>query len=700
MRSTRTALAALAGLTLAGAAAPPVAAPEARPRTSVVLVTLDTTRADHLGCYGAAFAATPSLDALARGGTRFDMALSPVPLTFPAHSSLMTGRVPRHHGVRDNALFRLPADVPVIAEAFRRAGYATAAFVSAAVLDHGLGLARGFELYDDDVRIGERSAFNYEERAASQTTDRAVARLAGMKPPFFLWVHFFDPHLPYVPPEPYRTRFKDRPYDGEIAFMDHEVGRLLEAARKAAPSLLVVAAGDHGEGLGDHGEAAHGVFLYQATQHVPLILAGSGVPAGKHVAASVGLVDVAPTILDLVGLPALAGTDGRSLVPLLEGATAPRPDYEMESFFPRYAYGWAPLRALVRGPLKYVEAPRPELYDVRADPAESLNLLASRSKESRPLANALREMTSGDHPQQLPYDPDLAEQKKRLEALGYVSGSEARGGDAAPIDPKDGIGWLADLDGARRALQLGDPRDGIPMLERLLSRNPGNVNAMLTLVQCRLGAGDADGAVAMARRAVQAGEDNDMAWFNLANALAQKGRTDPKAREEARTSYEKALSLDPRQVDVYLSYASMLVGGKNPDDARKLLDRARAAGVSDPDVEAEIGLLELARGASDPARAAFERAIVLNPRSGVALENLGRLAYGRKDYRRAADYYGKALAAAPSAALAKTLGSILLYQLDDREGARRAFARALELSPPGDPDADDLREILRGLGPT
>jgi arylsulfatase A-like enzyme/Flp pilus assembly protein TadD len=665
-------------------------------QTSVVLITLDTTRADHVGCYGAVGVETPNLDALARGGTRFSAASSPVPLTFPAHASIMTGRVPRRHGVRDNALFRLDSGIPVLAEALGRAGYLRWAFVSAAVLDHGLGLARGFDVYEDQVRIGDRAAFNYEERAASQTNGVLKARLADLKAPFFLWIHYFDPHLPYVPPEPYRTRFKDRLYDGEIAFMDRAVGEVLEAARSKGAPVLIVAAGDHGEGLGDHGERAHGVLLYQATQHVPLILSGPGVPAGRVVSTNVGLIDVAPTILDLLGLPPLPEADGRSLRPLLRGRAMPEAAYEMESYFGRFAYGWAPIRALMRGPMKYIEAPRPEFYDLAADPSEARNVLESRTSDAQPLARALHDVTSGDSPRQNPVDPDLAEQRDRLAALGYVGGAAPRE-NGVPIDPKDGILWLADLDAARRALQLGDPKDGIAPLERLLSRNPRNILALLTLSQCHLGIGQVDRAIEIDRRAVEMNPENDMTWFNLGNALAAKAKTDPAALPEARRAYDKALSLDARSVEVYLAYAALLATRVSPEEARQLLARARGFGVKDPDVEAEIGLLELGRGATDDAKRAFERALELNSRLVEALVSLGKIAYTKGEYRQSAQYYARALESAPSASVARTLGSIRLYKLDDAAGARQAFLKALELTPPGDPTAADLREILASL---
>lgn len=689
----------LSALVIAVGAAEP---PRSRPGPSVLLVTLDTTRADHLGCYGAPFASTPNLDALAREGARFDFALAPTPLTLPSHCSLMTGLVPRRHGVRDNARFRLPPGIPVLAERLRAAGYRTAAYVSSAVLDRIGGLDRGFDLYDDTVRAGDRRAFNYEERAANQTTGAALRGLARLEPPFFLWVHYFDPHLPYVPPDPFRARFSDRPYDGEIAFTDSELGRLLEAARRRAPSLLVVVAGDHGESLGDHGEAAHGVFLYQATQRVPLLLAGPAVPRGAVIREGpVGLVDVAPTILDLLGLPPIEGGDGRSLAPLLRGGGGKvrQRDIEMETFYPSFAYGWAPLRGLVRGRLKYIEAPRPELYDLATDPAELRNEIEHRGEEARALARAIASLASGDEPRPPTSDPASAERRARLESLGYVAGGGA-GARPGP-DPKEAIGWLADLDAGRRAIQAGRSAEGIAPLERLLARNPENVPALLALGQCRLATGDPGLALEAFERAARLDPDNPLPHFHRGNAFAEKARETPSFEADARSAYERALALHPRHAETYLNYAALLARGKDGlAAALGLLLRARAAGVEDPDVETEIGLIELARGDRPLARAAFERAISLDPRQSRALESLGRIAYEEGDFPRAAGFYERALEGSPRADLARTLGAIRLVHLQDLPGARRAFERALELMPSGDPEREAVEEVLAGLEST
>jgi len=607
--------------------------PEERGRASVLLVTLDTTRADHLGCYGAEFAATPNLDALAGRGVLFDESVSPAPLTLPSHASILTGMVPRRHGVRNNALSRLDADREVLAAILRRNGYRTAAFVSSVVLDRITGLDRGFELYDDSVRVGERVAFDYQERSAAQTNDAALDYLDRLEEPFFLWVHYFDPHLPYVPPEPFRTRFRDRPYDGEIAFMDHELGRLLAAVGKRARSLLIVVTGDHGESLGEHGERAHGVFVYQATQRVPLILAGPGVPRGKVIAERVGLVDVAPTVLDILGLSPLPDADGRSLLPLLLGEKSAPGVYELESLFPYYAYGWEPLRGLVRGDYKFIEAPRDELYRLSSDPEEKTNLAESRTKQASEMQGQLSTLIADDIARPLAEDPELAEQRRRLESLGYLSGGVSSNNDD-PIDPKDGITWIADLEAGRRAYQTGRASEGVEPLRRLLARNPRNVPALLALANCYLGSGRPGEAVKANRRALELQPDDDLAHFNLANALSA---TD--ALDESRQHYERALELNPRFADAYLNHASLLERGGSNGEALALLQRARSAGVRDPDVENRIAVFELKRGDVEAANRALRRALELNPRAVATLEALARIAERQGNTAEASAYY-------------------------------------------------------------
>jgi len=586
---------------------------ETRP-PNVVLITLDTTRADHLGCYGDADASTPTLDALASRGALFLAAQSPAPLTVPAHASLMTGLVPRRHGARDNALYSLRDGVPVLAERFAARGYDTAAFVSSLVLDRRAGLGRGFRIYDDGVRVGRREAFNYEERAASQTNAAVLERLDELEEPFFLWVHYFDPHLPYVPPPPYDSRFAGRPYDGEIAFMDAAIGRLLEHV----PGSLVVVAGDHGESLGDHGETSHGVFLYQSTQRVPLIVAGPGVPEGRVVERRVGLVDVMPTLVDLLKLGSDGDPDGRSLVPLLRGKNKKwrETGYEMETLFPSLAYDWAPLRGLVRGDMVTIDAPRPEVYDLKTDPAQARNLGTGRPG-AREMLDTLRRRSAVTRDSPVPD----AERRMKLAALGYASGAA---GDAS-LDPKDGIKLLHVLDQARASIQRGQARDAIKPLQDLLTDNPGNLQARLALVSAHLAVRSPVAAVSTAREALRRHPGDDLVHFNLANALAAESATRPAARGEAEEHYEHTLRLNPRRADAYLNYASLLVAAGRHRAAAELLARADSAGVEDPDIYTERAVLALLREDRSAAIDWFEKALGLNPYAADVAEALRRL---------------------------------------------------------------------------
>src|SRR5262245_6233424 len=313
----------------------------------IVLVSIDTLRADHVGCYGAEAVETPALDALAAEGVRFATAISPAPITLPSHTTLLTGRDPPQHGVRHNGLFRLPSDVPTLAERLRSAGFATAAFVSAFVLDSRFGLDRGFERYDDQLGIARSSGApgSVAERRGDRTVDAALAWLAGAPDRFFLWVHLYDPHADYLPPSPWSERFAGRPYDGEIAFADAQLARLRAAVAERWPGgTLWWVTSDHGERLGEHAEQTHSFSVYEATPHVPLLAAGPGVRRGAVVGEVVALADVAPSTLALAGLPALAGSTGSDLAPVLRGERAPadRPAW-IETLATQVDMGWSPL---------------------------------------------------------------------------------------------------------------------------------------------------------------------------------------------------------------------------------------------------------------------------------------------------------------------------------------------------------------------
>ncbi len=402
--------------------APP--APTTASKPNVLLITLDTTRADRLGSYGYGRAATPNLDRLAARGVRFAQALSSAPLTLPSHASLMTGRQPYSHGVRNNGYFALSPDVATLAQSFAAAGYDTAAFVSSFVLDRQFGLARGFSAYNDtlDHEPAGGAASLELERRGDRTVAAATEWLAARQPgkPYFLWVHLYDPHEPYAAPSPLREQFSSQPYDGEIAFVDSLAGVLI--GKTAGSPGLIVVAGDHGESLGDHGESTHGLFVYESALHVPLIFAGAGVRNPAVVNEPVRLIDVAPTMLELAGLAPLSGVDGESLRPLMTAAATsenPTPVYA-ETYFPQFFMGWSPLRSLRVGRWKYIEAPEPELYDLSADAAERTNVLDRHASTAASLGRALEAMVAASTDKMTPLA--LSDQaRQRLASLGYVS---------------------------------------------------------------------------------------------------------------------------------------------------------------------------------------------------------------------------------------------------------------------------------------
>ncbi len=411
---------------------------------NVVLVTLDTVRGDRLGTYGHALAETPHFDSLVERGVRFDVAVTTSPTTLPAHSSLMTGLYPPRHGVRDNGIFRLGAEQVTLAERLHQAGYETAAFVGCFVLDARYGLSQGFDTYDFQVdeKGVQPSNFDFNQRSADAVTDEAARWLrirASEKrtAPFFLWVHYFDAHVPYQSPLGSEARFADRPYDAEIAFIDREFGRLLDELGRTgvrARTLIVVVA-DHGEGLREHDESTHGLFLYDSTLRIPFLISGDGLFDGAHRVSDlpVSLVDVRPTIEDLLGLPADSGMDGVSLA---RDAARDRALY-VETKMPFHSARCSPLYGMRRLHDKYVEGPEPEYYDLRSDPAEARNLIRERPAEVGALAAALAELRAkwpdeggADTPREM-----SAEEGERLRSLGYVH-SEGEAPAGALPDPK------------------------------------------------------------------------------------------------------------------------------------------------------------------------------------------------------------------------------------------------------------------------
>jgi tetratricopeptide (TPR) repeat protein len=507
----------------------------------VLLVTVDTLRADRVGAFGDTLARTPHIDALARAGVSFAKAFTPVPLTLPAHASLMTGLLPPQHGVRGNGM-ALGAGPPTLAEALNARGLETAAFVGGFPLERRFGLTRGFDVYDDAFGRATGIHFDFAERRADRVVEAALGWLAGRSGPVFVWVHLFDPHAPYDPPAEFRG---SDPYRGEIAFADEALGRLFAAWDARPGASFVALASDHGEAFGEHGEESHSLFVYDTTLRVPLVLRGPRLPAGKTVETPVGLADLAATIAARVSEPgatAAAPLPGRDLL----AETGERAPLYAETLAPRLDFGWSDLRALREGRFKYVRAPRPELYDVEADPGETRDLSAREPAARDRLAATLEAMLARLGDAESPRGPD-ADAAERLRALGYVQGPGGRGSAA---DPKDRIDVALRI--ARATGPFASQDEAARVYRDIAARDPENPLVNLRLADALLRAGRARESIAPFRKVVAGNPRTVDAHVGLATAYAQLERWD-----DARRVLEAALRIDPASGQVQFNLGEL-----------------------------------------------------------------------------------------------------------------------------------------------
>jgi arylsulfatase A-like enzyme/Flp pilus assembly protein TadD len=543
-------------------------------KQSVLLVTVDTMRADRVGTYGCREVDTPHMDRLAREGVLFSRAYSAAPLTLPSHATIMTGLYPPGHGIRNNGNYRLPSGIVTMAEVLKGEGYATAAFVGAFVLDSQFALDQGFDLYHDsflNIDAGSR-ALRYAERNAGEVTALAADWLAKTKGAFFLWVHYFDPHHPYDAPPPFSERYRSDPYLGEISYTDSCLGILLDALARTENGghALVVLTSDHGESLGEHGESSHGVFLYEGPMKVPLIMKMEGkLPEGSRMEEPVSLADVFPTILDALAIPPPVPVQGRSLLPAILGRERRERQLYMETMLPYENFGWSAVQGLVRGDFKYVRVPRRELYNISTDPGESVNLAASESGLTTTLdsllARSVEEHTRKEA-QGAPHEMS-EEARERLESLGYVWSTTAGTGERP--DPKLMIRIVEETEAGKRLIERGGYEDAARIFRGILERDPGNVTAYNLLGMALSKSGDTEAAIAQWKKAIELSPRYLETYRNLGGVLRERGEYD------ASLSYlQQALGMNPEytraHIDMGLTYMSM---GK-PAQARRQLGRA------------------------------------------------------------------------------------------------------------------------------
>ncbi len=641
---------------------------------SLVLITLDTTRSDYVGRIEAGQAVTPNLDRLARGGVRYTRALTASPLTLPAHCSLMTGANPPAHGVRDNGASALPGDLPTLASALSSKGYSTAAFVASRVLDRRFGLDRGFARYDDAMMAEEVGEQGYPERRAGAVTDAALAWAKGTEAsrPFFLWVHYYDAHAPYDPPGDWKGAAADRRYAGEVAYVDREFARLLAGLPKPPGGTLVAVVGDHGEMLGEHGEKEHGIFLYRASLDVPLILSGPGVPAGSAIAETVGTRALPATLLRLLAFDDEARSFGPGLPGLPSSAREPAASVYSETWMPATAYGWSPLKAATDGRLRLILAPKPELYDLTADAAESNNLFSSRPDDARRLARSVASVESRQRPAPPPKvsEAEAAELAQSLRSLGYLSGSSPRSGT---IDPKDGISMLAEFEQARDEIRRGRAREAAAKLRELVRRSPGNVPFLTRLAEAEVAAGETDAGLETIREAVALNPRLDLLHTSAGNLYAQTGRT-----REARQEFRAALALNPRSATAWLGLAQ-IAAREAPGDERAILLEAEAAGTRSGAILARLAQLELSSGDLDDARRHADQSLALLPGLAATWWVAGEVAEKQGRAPAALESYEKAVALGLSDPRAWLRLGKLQRAAGRSADARRSFQRAADL---------------------
>jgi arylsulfatase A-like enzyme/Flp pilus assembly protein TadD len=677
VRSLELLYASLAVLVFAGAGTS-AAAPSApsAPRRSIVLITLDTTRADHLGSYGWKPARTPNLDALAARGTRFARCDTAAPVTLPSHATILTGLFPPRTGVRDNGTFVLADRVETLAERLAAHGYDTAAAVSAIVLARRHGLNQGFRVYDDDLGAGYDAGTEVAERQAEPTTASALAIAAKLKPPFFLWVHYYDPHEEYRPPTRLAASMggPTRLYDAEIAAVDEQIGVLLS---KLPKDVDVAVVGDHGEMMGEHGELHHGLLLYRAARRVPLILAGPGVPAGRTQECLVRTADVTPTLLELAGVPVPAGLDGKSLL-AMSGKTCDRTSYS-ESFLPFFAYKWYPLRSLSTDRFFYLHAPKSSLYQIPSDPEEKTDLGAEQPAALGLWEKKLRDQLKADGET---LDAEMRsenvlteEQRRQLASLGYTGGGSGGAVRRDLPDPRD-MAEIADaLHDAAAGIQQGKCKEALPRLQEIVKKDPHNFPALTLAGNCLEEAGRWDSALALFQRASQENEMSAVPVANIAGCLKQLGR-----KAEAEKEYRHALTLDPTQGEAASNLAQLLDDRGERAEALKVLDASIAAGSYSAEVHLERGLTLVEMNRVEEALRDFREAARRDPANPVPLENAARAAYRMGRLRESVQFYEQLLRIQPGRSdLWKTTGALYFYELKDKDDAERCFRRALTL---------------------
>jgi arylsulfatase A-like enzyme/tetratricopeptide (TPR) repeat protein len=646
---------------------------------NVLLITLDTIRADRLG-YSGYNIQTPHLDALAFGGARFMNAVCQVPLTLPSHASILTGTNPPFHQIKNNGTYFLDENLITLAEILKQEGYQTAAFIGAFPLASQFGLDQGFDLYDDGFKNPDHLKGYEPQRIAEQVFDRAADWFdSNSKKKFFVWIHYYDPHLPYTPPPPFDKIYRS-PYDGEITYTDVYVGRLIELLKEknAYDNTLVVVVGDHGEGLGDHGEDTHGIFLYDTTLKVPLIFHSPGrIPKQLAVDHQVRTVDILPTVLGILNISPPKECQGKSLVPFFQGENIILDSFA-ESYLPLLACGWSELKAIRTNKWKFIKAPHPELYDLEKDPSEKINLAESKKDIAVRMMLELEhlEKSFSSFPDKTPVRQMTPEEQEKLAALGYVAGiTSHKGMRRSQVDPKDKIQIFEDALRAELLLSQGKAIKARDVLKKLSDQEPENPLVHHFLGKAYQKLEEWDQSVLEFQKVLSINPDDVYSHFSLATSFYRVGKIEEAIQEakivlsylgehfetlmllariygeqgnlqESIVYLEKAIRLQPDHQELRFLLADSLTITKEYDRAFEVYNSLMDAKPDDPRVHHGLGMVSYFRSNYKDAIKHFLKEIELhsNPRTILLLG----ISYGQlSQYLEALFYLEKYLKSIP-----------------------------------------------------
>lgn len=656
-------------------------------RFDFILITVDTLRADRIGCYGFSQVKTPTIDSFASRGVKFDRCIATTPLTLPSHTSILTGTFPLFHGVRDNGGFIVPPELKTLAEVFKEQGYATAAFVGAYVLDSKWGLDQGFDYYFDrfDLSKFEKISLGTVQRPANEVIDEALKWLdQNRDQKFFAWIHLYDPHTPYEPPSPFDTQYPNHPYLGEIAFTDTQLARLWHYLEDIglAEKLFLIFASDHGESLGEHREAAHGFFVYQEAIHVPLIFVTPFKRfEGISVSRVVSLVDVMPTILEMSGFPIPAEVQGKSLAPWFSHPNKGADGYAYaETFYPRFHYGWSELKSFQTSRFKLILSPDPELYDLELDPEEMKNLAPAEKQRLADLEKqAVRFMNlASENAHELDYRKIDEETRERLAALGYVGAFT----DSAKLEgkklanPRDKIGVFNELSRAREIGMSGKAEEAVEIIKAIIAEDPDINDAYFALGNVYFKQRNFEAAIAAFAQALERKPDDSFCVINIANSYQMMGKS-----AEAEKFVIDYLKKGFSDSQLYFLLGTLCFNQQKYDDAIQYYSECLSRNADSAASHNALAAIYILKEDLIKAQEHLDQAMAINPELTNLHYNLAQLLEKRGEIRKAIEAYLEELDHTPKHFKASFNLSRLYRTTGDAESEEKYLKRTVEVAP-------------------